>query len=131
MGTWAKGYVRVALGLAGMSGAIAAYTPAWAQDTGTDSTASPIQDIIVTAERREQSLQDSSLSLQVLSADQLEKSNLTQASDLNTLVPGLQIGSGGNSPQIYIRGVGDFAASALSTRHTAVAILLTMRLLSR
>lgn len=122
MGSWAKSYARAALGFAGMSGAIASYTPAYAQDQGAGNGASPIQDIIVTAERREQSLQDSSLSLQVLSADQLEKSNLTQASDLNTLVPGLQIGGGGNSPQIYIRGVGDFAASALSNPAVAVNI---------
>lgn len=82
----------------------------------------PLDDIVVTAERREQSLQDTSLSLQVLTADQLERSNLTQVHDLNTLVPGLQIGSGGNAPQIYIRGVGDFAASALSNPAVAVNI---------
>lgn len=78
--------------------------------------------IIVTAERREESLQDSSLAIQVLSAEELERSNMTQITDLNSLVPGLQIGTGGNSPQIYIRGVGDFAASALSNPAVAVNV---------
>lgn len=81
-----------------------------------------IQDIVVTAERREQSVQKSSLALQVLTSAELERSNLTQASGLNTVVPGLQIGAGGNAAQIYIRGVGDFAGSALSNPAVAVNI---------
>jgi iron complex outermembrane receptor protein len=96
-----------------------AATPAAAAEPGDDG---PIADVVVTAERREQSLQRSSLSIQVLGRDEVQRSNLTQASDLNMLVPGLQIGTGGNAPQIYIRGVGDFAASALSNPAVAVNI---------
>lgn len=87
-----------------------------------EQTDDAIPVIIVTAERREQALQDSSLAIQVITAEELERANLTQVHDLNTLVPGLQIGSGGNAPQIYIRGVGDFAASALSNPAVAVNI---------
>jgi iron complex outermembrane receptor protein len=112
-----------ALRAACLSSAILIHVPAFAQEAPAAAPPEASQfDIIVTAERREQSLQDSSLAIQVLSADDLEKSNLTQIHDLNTLVPGLQIGSGGNSPQIYIRGVGDFAASALSNPAVAVNI---------
>src|SRR5688500_2900415 len=46
---------------------------------------SPFNVIMVTAERREQSLQDSSLALQVLTAEELDRANLTQIHDLNTL----------------------------------------------
>src|SRR5690606_10080754 len=116
---------ETALRAACLSGAIIFHAPLVAQDQAAGTTAArepAFGEIIVTAERREQSLQDSSLALQVLTADELERSNLTQITDLNTLVPGLQIGTGGNSPQIYIRGVGDFAASALSNPAVAVNV---------
>src|SRR5690554_3164278 len=102
-------HFRAAVRAACLSGVALAHASLLAQDQEP-----AFGEIIVTAERREQSLQDSSLAIQVLGADELERSNLTQIHDLNTLVPGLQIGSGGNAPQIYIRGVGDFAESALS-----------------
>jgi iron complex outermembrane receptor protein len=98
-----------------------AQSEAVAEDAG-EQTDDAIPVIIVTAERREQALQDTSLAIQVVTAQELERANLTQVHDLNTLVPGLQIGSGGNAPQIYIRGVGDFAASALSNPAVAVNI---------
>jgi len=81
-----------------------------------------IEEIMVTAQRYEETLQKSSLSLQVLSGEALQRAAVTQATDLNKLVPGLQIGTGGGASQIYIRGVGDFAASALSNPAVAVNV---------
>jgi iron complex outermembrane receptor protein len=112
---------RWAAGVAGIAVSITSLH-AQAQETAEAVADNPLDLIVVTAERREQSIQDSSLALQVISPDELERANITQASDLNTLVPGLQIGAGGNSPQIYIRGVGDFAASSLSNPAVAVNI---------
>lgn len=73
-----------------------------------------IGDIVVTAERRSESVQKSSLSIQVLSAKALENAGVAQARDLTKLAPGIQIGQGGPATQIYIRGVGDFGATAIS-----------------
>lgn len=81
-----------------------------------------IEQVIVTAQRFEETLQRSSLSLQVVSGAMLETSGITQATDLNKIVPGLLIGTGGGAAQIYIRGVGDFAASALSNPAVAVNV---------
>ena len=67
-------------------------------------------------------MQKSSLSIQVLSDDELWQAGVARASDLNRLVPGIQIAGGGNAPQIYIRGVGDFAASPLSNPAVAVNV---------
>ncbi len=78
--------------------------------------------MVVTADRFESTLQKSSLAIQVLSAQDIERAGVTKASDLNHIVPGLQIGTGGNAAQIYIRGVGDFAASSLSNPAVAVNI---------
>lgn len=107
-------------------GAISCFsTGAWAQATVmAEATAAPadIEEIIITAQRYEETLQRSSLSLQVLSGETLRRGAVTQATDLNRLVPGLQIGTGGGAAQIYIRGVGDFAASALSNAAVAVNV---------
>lgn len=73
-----------------------------------------IDEIIVTAQRREETLQKSSVSVQVVTGAALERAGLTQVTDLNRIAPGVQIGTGGNAAQIYIRGIGDFAVSALS-----------------
>ncbi len=83
-------------------------TPQAAVDQGA------ISDIVVTAERRSTSVQKSSLAIQVLSAGELQRSGVSQARDLTKLAPGVQIGQGGPATQIYIRGVGDFGATAIS-----------------
>src|SRR5262249_11734448 len=95
-------------------------SPSWAQS----ETEPPLglDEIVVTAQRYEESAQRSSLAIQVLSDQELERAVVTQATDLNRIVPGLQIGTGGGASQIYIRGVGDFAASALSNPAVAVNV---------
>src|SRR4051812_37870476 len=113
------GICLAALTAAAWSAGAAAQTasgtdPAAAQSAEAAPSGNSVEEIVVTAERRPETLQKSSIALQVVTSEELERSNLTQATDLNNLVPGLQIGTGGSSAQIYIRGVGDFAASALS-----------------
>jgi iron complex outermembrane receptor protein len=95
--------------------------PVLAQTTEPES-AGGIDEVVVTAQRFEESAQRSSLAIQVLSGQEMERAVITQATDLNRVVPGLQIGTGGGAAQIYIRGVGDFAASALSNPAVAVNV---------
>src|SRR5690349_2039485 len=95
--------------------------PVLAQTTEPDS-AGGVDEVVVTAQRFEESAQRSSLAIQVLSGQEMERAVITQATDLNRVVPGLQIGTGGGAAQIYIRGVGDFAASALSNPAVAVNV---------
>ncbi len=73
-----------------------------------------IQDIIVTAQRREESLQDSSLIIDVISAERLDRAGITQPQALTSILPGVQIGNVGPTTQVYIRGVGDFGSTAIS-----------------
>lgn len=126
MGRFSRDSLRSVGSAATLAAFMAVHAPASAQNASVSNqpveAESAIPEIIVTAERRAESLQRSSLSLQVLGAAELERSNMTQISDLNTMAPGVQIGTGGNAPQIYIRGVGDFAASALSNPAVAVNI---------
>jgi iron complex outermembrane receptor protein len=78
-----------------------------------------IETIVVTAERRSENLQKSSLQISVLSGDELAKGGVTEPQDLNTVVSGLQLSMAGPVAQPYVRGVGNadntgFAVSGLA-----------------
>lgn len=91
-----------------------ATVPRDSQTSVEQGNSDTLQAVVVTAERREETLQKSSLALQVLSAEDLARQGITQPTDLTLAVPGMAIGSGGPQPQYYIRGVGDLSAFALS-----------------
>lgn len=63
--------------------------------------------IVVTAQRREQQLQDVSLSIAAVGGAELAQRGVADAINLNDIVPGLKIGFLGNQVQTYVRGVGD------------------------
>jgi iron complex outermembrane receptor protein len=71
-----------------------------------------LEEVVVTAERREQSVQTSSVSIAVLGGEALAQAGVTQATDLGTVVPGLTVSLGGGTNQTYMRGVGSFATDA-------------------
>ena len=78
--------------------------------------------IVVTASRRRETVQKSSLAIQVLSTAELKSEGITDAKQLTLLVPGLQIGMAGPDTQIYIRGVGDFGGNALADPAVATSV---------
>ncbi|MGE0742505.1 MAG: TonB-dependent receptor [Hyphomonadaceae bacterium] len=77
--------------------------PAMAQAQTADD------EIIVTARRREESQQDVPLAVSTLSADQMERANVTDVNSLQGTVPNLVIspgqGSGSSTPVFAIRGL--------------------------
>lgn len=85
--------------------------PALAQAPQTATPTASIAEVVVTAERRTQSVQKSSLAIQVLGGEQLANSGVTQVRDITSVVPGVNVGQGGPATQIYIRGVGDFGST--------------------
>lgn len=70
-----------------------------------------IEDIVVTASRRTESAQRSALSIQAISGDDLSRKGVTRPEDLSAIAPGVAIATGGNYPQTYIRGVGNYATN--------------------
>lgn len=76
--------------------------------------ASGVQDIIVTAQRRSESVQKSSLSIEVLAADELVRRGVAEAGDLTKVSPSITISQNGVYPQTNIRGAGDNAANGLA-----------------
>jgi iron complex outermembrane receptor protein len=77
-----------------------------------DASDRQIQDIVVTASRRSESVQDSSLSIAVVGGERLAQQGVSQATDLGAVVPGLTVSLGGGTVQTYLRGVGSFATDA-------------------
>ena len=72
--------------------------------------------IVVTAQRREQSLQDVPISITALSDETIKEANLTDTLSFARLAPNTQVRIFGNTPNIFIRGIGlnDFNSSSVS-----------------
>lgn len=66
-----------------------------------------IADIVVTAQRRSESMQDVPIAVAALSSDQMEKVGLATTSDLNAVLPGVVVFPTGVRSPIYIRGIGN------------------------
>ena len=79
-------------------------TPALAQAAASSNE--PVTDIIVTAQRVEQRLQDVPISMTVLSQDALSRRNITSSADLGNFVPSLSTNSnfGAEKQSFVIRG---------------------------
>jgi iron complex outermembrane receptor protein len=83
-------------------------TAAYAQQAGAPSrgqAANTIEEVIVTAERRESRLQDVPISVTALSAQTLERANITNTRDLALVTPGLRIEATGIFVEPNIRGI--------------------------
>ncbi len=66
-----------------------------------------LEEIVVTAERRSQTLQEIPLAISAVSGDKIERLQITRTDDMTSLAPGLQISSGRLGEQkVVIRGVG-------------------------
>ncbi|MEE3623856.1 TonB-dependent receptor [Nitrospirillum sp. BR 11752] len=65
-----------------------------------------LEDIVVTAERREETTQRTPIAITAFSGDTLQQRGVSSSTDLNNMVPGLAVGNNGGSVQIAIRGIG-------------------------
>lgn len=73
------------------------------------SYAAVLEEIIVTAQKREQDVSDVSIAITAFSGDALRELNMTNSVDIAGQTPGLNIGTPvgeGNNPSITLRGVG-------------------------
>ena len=77
---------------------------AFAQDTPPQNDAG-ISEIVVTAQRREENLQDVPISVSAFGASEIAKKGLTDVSRLEGLVPGFTFGRSGVDARPAIRGV--------------------------
>jgi iron complex outermembrane receptor protein len=71
-----------------------------------DTAAAALETILVTAQRRSENLQDVGMAVAVLDADTLLDAGVTDAMQLQTVVPSLTYVATGYSAQPYLRGIG-------------------------
>ena len=99
------------------AGALAALcsTAAMAQQAPPSERATTIDEIVVTAQRREQAAQDVGIALSVLSGESLIQQGVTNVNQLQNATPNLEVepAFGGGAAQFRMRGVGfqDYASN--------------------
>jgi iron complex outermembrane receptor protein len=114
---WTRYAALCALGLTaatvsfGDSNTAATGSAAASNSTKTDNE--EIDEIVVTAERREVGIQHAPLLISATRGADIAKENIADVTVLQSLVPDVQVLSVGAQPGVYIRGVGTAVASAL------------------
>jgi len=110
--------------LAAISGSANAQTPpapVEGAQTSADDQSAGVQDIVVTAQRRSESLQRVAAPIVAVTGDQLLANGVTTAADLSKLTPALTITpSIGGYTQVNIRGVGTFSANSYAEQAVAI-----------
>ena len=104
-------------GAAALAVALAA-SPCLAADEATDEE-SYIEEIIVTAEKREENILDVPLTMSAFSGQMIEELGMTNSADLEQLVPGLQVGDHQSGSGLAIRGI---ASQKQREGHTDLAV---------
>ncbi|MEG3124185.1 TonB-dependent receptor [Sphingomonas sp. GB1N7] len=93
----------------------ASNAPQGAAPSAIDTEQEGLQDIIVTAQRVEQSAQKTPIAIAVISPQELTRQNVTRAEDLSRVVPALvTTASGGPNTSFFIRGVGNSTVNSYS-----------------
>lgn len=102
--------------------AIAVSTPVFAQDAKADGDDQGIGEIIVTAQRKAETLQDAAVAIDAVSGDSLVDAGITNARDITKLVPSLTIGNGGGvNASLFLRGVGNRTNSSYNDPAIAIS----------
>ena len=67
-----------------------------------------VEEVVVTASKRESNIQDLPMSVQAITSDELESKNISDFEDIANLVPSITVDSSGSgNSYFYIRGVSD------------------------
>lgn len=85
---------------------VAASSTAIEAATVQSERAGPVEEVVVTAQRRTQSIQDVPISVSAVTGTEIQESGLTDVEDLQMLVPSMQVGTLLNTTAVTIRGVG-------------------------
>jgi iron complex outermembrane receptor protein len=98
--------------------------PSFAQTTGSGASAADVgvEDIIVTAQKRNERLQDVPISVGVISAAQASAKGINDISSIQATIPGLVINKTANEGNIFVRGVGTNLFGPSSEQTVAVYV---------
>src|SRR5580698_4671911 len=107
---------------AALSGTAAMHvTPAWAAGASSDTT---LEEVIVTARKRTENLQDVPISIDVYTAKDLQNLAISQFEDYATITPSISFVSAGPGTQtLVMRGVSDGSNPNYSNTATTLFLL--------
>ena len=93
----------------------------------TDAEAEGLQDIIVTAQRRSESLQRAAVAVTAVTGDALANAGITETANLGKLVPALVVQPTGGTTSFFLRGVGtnsqtSFAENAIAFNFNGIYV---------
>jgi len=86
--------------------------PVEAQTTAAPESSATLEEVVVTAQKRAQNVQDTPLSVTAISGDALNAAGVTTVLDLSHLDPALQIGHSTGVVTTFIRGIGNTVTTA-------------------
>ncbi|WP_311270144.1 TonB-dependent receptor [Sphingobium sp. WCS2017Hpa-17] len=126
MGILPKGWSRLALSISLATLPISQTMPAWAQqgEAGDAGSAGGLEDIVVTARKRSETLQDIPVAVAVFSPAQIDRYNISSIERIAAATPNLTVGkaTSGSGAQISLRGIGT-PASALGVESSTAIIV--------
>ena len=108
--SYSRAGLKAVLGLGvGLTALAAAQAPAHAQEAGDDESSRTLQTVTITATKREQTLQDVPVAVSVVDDSVIEKAEIVDLNDLQSIVPSLRIGQYQTSANtnFVIRGFGN------------------------
>lgn len=115
--------MKISIGSCLSSLAIATLFPAvvHAQEAA-ESAESGLEEIVVTAEKRESSAQKTAIAIDVVSTDKLAQNGVNDIQALQNVAPGIQFGQAGTATFITVRGVSGRDSTELGDAAVAVNI---------
>jgi iron complex outermembrane receptor protein len=88
------------------------------------SAAAELEEILVTAQKREVSLQDAALAISIFSGEEFEKSNIMRLDNFNGYVPGLVVAKNDGAGRVVsIRGVGWETAQNIASQPSVLTYI--------
>lgn len=121
-----RGFGRTCLSVAVGIGAVGLGDCAMAQDAAAGQTDQAknegIADIVVTAQRRSETIQKTAISMTAFSSDSLREMNATALNDIGNLTPNALFNQNGGESVVFIRGIGQ--SDAVITADPGVAIYI-------
>ena len=110
-----KSVIRWTVSLA----ALCAASPLFAQEAQVTQADEGITDIVVTAQRREESLQRAAVAVTAVTGADIADAGITELVDLQKLVPALAVAPTGGTTSFFLRGVGTNSQNSFSENAVA------------
>ena len=97
------------------------FTGLYVQDViSQESSNSRLEEVVVTAQKKEQGLSEVPISIQVLSDEMIESRGVTSMKHLAEYIPGLHISKGAGEWNVYMRGMGSGTNKGFSQSITTI-----------